>query len=199
MCYYLAGSRTSKLRKTSVRQVGQLWQFWEVSKQIALIDGFTTLSYLLDICNDIAESIKQFTLAFEANSRGKAACDILAMMAMAQTIAGLVISISSHFFNCIFFYVLLVRSIMTLMWQRTRSFILWRVHVFHEFCFIGAYEEAERNLIRALKMDSRNLLGLFATLNLQLCQTRLNDAGVGMEVRLIIYVKWMWRVMDKTS
>ena len=98
MCYYLAGSRTSKLRKTSVRQVGQLWQFWEVSKQIALIDGFTTLSYLLDICNDIAESIKQFTLAFEANSRGKAACDILAMMAMAQTIAGLVISISSHFF-----------------------------------------------------------------------------------------------------
>ena len=45
-------------------------------------------SYLLDICDEIDEAIENFALAFEENPRGRSACDTLAMLAMAQTIAG---------------------------------------------------------------------------------------------------------------
>lgn len=102
-------------------------------------------SYLLDICDDIDEAIENFALAFEENPRGKAACDTLAMLAMAQTIA-------------------------------------------------GAYEDAQQNLIRALEMDSRNLLCLFGTVNLQLCRTQLRNPKVAMNVRFPLDT----RVLDCT-
>ena len=48
---------------------------------------------------------------------------------------------------------------------------------------LGAYEDAQQNLGRALEMDSRNLLCLFGTVNLQLCRTQLRDSRVAMNVR----------------